>query len=139
MKTVDELKTKIETILKEYMSKKNYLEIIKKYIKIDNSLLENKLKELYVKKNTNKKLNYDYSIDFIYVINNIIEKYVIKNNLKFENKKNLNVELFEDFKKLYNSPNEALELFEKTGHINITDKTKPKSTINKIEHKKDEK
>ena len=63
--------------------------------------------------------------------------------MKFENKKNLNVELFEDFKKLYNSPNEELELFEKTGHINITDKTKPKPTINKIEnkteHKKDEK
>ena len=78
MKTVDELKTKIETILKEYLNKKNYLEIIKKYIKIDNSLLENKLKELYVKKNTNKKLNYDYSIDFIYVIHNIIETYAKK-------------------------------------------------------------
>jgi arginine-tRNA-protein transferase len=143
MKIVDELKTKIENILKEYITKKNYSEIIKKYITIDNSLLENKLKELYVRKNTNKKLNYDYSIDFIYIINNIIDTYIKKHNLKFENKKNLDLELFEDFKKFYNSPNEELELFEKTGHINITDKTKPKPTLNKNEIKtekvKDEK
>ena len=140
MKETDETKEKIEKILKEYIKKKLYLQIIEKYIKIDNSLLEQKLNELHVRKNTNKKLNFDYSIDFIYIINQIIESCNKKNNIKFEKINNLDLELFNDFKKFYNS-NEELELFTKTGHINIIDKTKPKNKIqeNKIENKSENK
>ena len=79
-------------------------------------------------KNTNKKFNFDYSIDFIYIINQIIESCNKKNNIKFEKINNLDLELFNDFKKFYNS-NEELELFAKTGHINIIDKTKHKNKI----------
>ena len=60
-----------------------------------------------------------------------------KNNIKFEDIKKLDLELFNDYKQFYKSKNEELELFENTGHINITDKTKPKKNINvnKIENK----
>ena len=129
IKNEDKIKEKIENILKEYLEKKTYIEIIEKYIKIDKSLFENKLKEMNVRKNTNKKFNFDYSIDYIYIINKIIETYIKKNNIKFDNINLLNLELFNDFKQNYKSGNEELELFEKTGHINIIDKTKPKKMI----------
>ena len=45
------------------------------------------------------------------------------------------MDLFHNFKECYNSDNEELELFEKTGHINITDKTKPKKVTNVVENK----
>ena len=140
MKETDETKEKIEKILKDYLKQKLYIKIIEKYIKIDNSLLEQQLNELHVRKNTNKKLNFDYSIDFIYIINKIIESYNKKNNIKFDNINDLDLELFNDFKKYYNS-NEELELFTKTGHINIIDKTKQKKKIegNKIENKTENK
>ena len=125
-KNEDKIKEKIELILKGYLEKKKYIEIIEKYIKIDKSLFENKLKEMNVRKNANKKFNFDYSIDYIYIINKIIETYIKKNNIKFDNIQLLNMELFKDFKQNYKSENEELELFEKTGHINIIDKTKPK-------------
>ena len=125
-KNEDKIKEKIELILKGYLEKKKYIEIIEKYIKIDKSLFENKLKETNVRKNANKKFNFDYSIDYIYIINKIIETYIKKNNIKFDNIQLLNMELFKDFKQNYKSENEELELFEKTGHINIIDKTKPK-------------
>ena len=141
MKEVDKLKEKIENILKKYLNQKKYVQIIEKYIKVDNNLLENKLKESYAKKNTNKKFNFDYSIDYIYVIRKIIESNNKKNNTKFEDINKLELELFNDFKQFYNSENEELELFEKTGHINIIDKTKPKKIVteNKIENKNDKK
>ena len=134
----DKLKERIENILKEYLKPKTYIKIIEKYIKIDNTLLEQQLKELYVRKNTNKKLNFDYSIDYIYIINKIIESHIKKNNIKFDDIKKLDLDLFNDFKQFYKSENEELELFEKTGHINILDKTKPKNITNvnvKIENK----
>ena len=134
MKVIDEIKEKIENILKNYLKQKKYIQIIEKYIKIDNSLFEQKLNEVHVRKNTSKKFNFDYSIDYIYVINKIIESYIKKNNIQFEDIKKLDLELFNDFKQFYNSKNEDLELFEKTGHINIIDKTKTK-TENKIENK----
>ena len=143
-KIIDEIKERIENILKEYLKQKRYIKIIEKYIKLDNSIIEHKLSEIYVKKNTNKKLNFDYSIDYIYIINKIIESNIKKNNIKFDEKKNLTLDLFNDFKKFYNCENEELELFEKTGHINIIDKTKPKKMIfekneNKISNIKKEK
>ena len=146
MKVIDEIKEKIENILKNYLKQKKYIQIIEKYIKIDNSLFEQKLNEVHVRKNTNKKFNVDYSIDYIYVINKIIESYIKKNNIQFEDIKKLDLELFNDFKQFYNSKNEDLELFEKTGHINIIDKTKTKienktktKIENKIENKKKDK
>ena len=60
---IDKTKENIEKILKEYLGGKNFLKIIDKFIKIDNTLID--LNEIYVKKNTNKKFNFDYSIDFI--------------------------------------------------------------------------
>ena len=149
-KVIDENKEKIENILKNYLKQKKYIQIIEKYIKIDNSLFEQKLNEVHVRKNINKKFNFDYSIDYIYVINKIIESYIKKNNIQFEDIKKLDLELFNDFKQFYNSKNEDLELFEKTGHINIIDKTKTKienkienktenKTENKIENKKKDK
>ena len=123
-KNEDKIKEKIELILKGYLEKKKYIEIIEKYIKIDKSLFEN-IKETNVRQNTNKKLNFDYSFDYIFVINKIIEAYIKKNNMKFDNVQFLNLELLKDFKQNYKSENEELELFEKTGYINIIDKTKP--------------
>ena len=135
MKNIDEIKEKIEKILKEYLNKKQYIEIIEKYIKIDKNLLNDKLKELHVRTNTNKKFNFHYSIDLIYIINKIIETFTKKNNIKFDDIKKLDMDLFHNFKECYNSDNEELELFEKTGHINITDKTKPKKVTNVVENK----
>ena len=139
MKIHDELKEKIENILKDYLNQKKYIQIIGKYIKIDNELIEQKLKESHVRKNTNKKFNFDYSIDYIYVIRKIVESYNKKNNTKFDDLNKLELDLFNDFKDFYKSENEELELFDKTGHINITDKNKPKKVIpenkNKIETK----
>ena len=75
---IDKIKENIENNLKEYLKQKKYIQIIEKYIKIDNFLLEQKLNELHVRKNTNKKLNFDYSIDYIYIINKIIESHIKK-------------------------------------------------------------
>ena len=127
MKNIDELQKKIEKILTDYLKQKKYFQIIEKYIKIDNSLFVQKLNEIHVKKNINKKFNCDYSIDFIYVIIKIIESEIIKN---------LQLDLFNDFKKFYTSENEDLELSDKTGHINIIDKTKLKKIIEKNKPKK---
>ena len=126
---IDETKEKIEKILKEYIKSKKYIEIINKYIKIDSSLIEENLNESHARNNTNKKFNFDYSVDIIYIINKRIESYTKKNGIKFDNIKNLNLELFNDFKQFYKPENEELELYEQTGHINITDKTKPKKII----------
>ena len=141
MKIIDELQEKIEKILKDYLKQKKFLQIIEKYIKIDNSLFDNKLNEIHVRKNTNKKFNFDYSIDFIYVTLKIIESENKKNKTKFDNIKSLQSDLFNDFKNFYNSENEELELSDKTGHINIIDKTKPRKKLeeNKIEKKNENK
>ena len=137
MKNIDEHQEKIEKKLKDYLKQKNFFQIIEKYIKIDNSLLDKKLNEIHVRKNTNKKFNFDYSIDFIYVTLKIIESENQKNKTIFDNAKNLQLDLFNNFKDFYKSENEELELSDKTGHINIIDKTKPKKMIeeNKIEKK----
>ena len=137
MKNIDELQEKIEKILKDYLKQKKYIQIIEKYIKIDNSLLDKKLNEIHVRKNTNKKFNFDYSIDFIYVTLKIIESENKKNNTKFDNVKSLQSDLFNNFKEFYTSENEDLELSDKTGHINIKDKTKPRKEIE--ENKKEKK
>jgi len=123
------------------LKQKKFLQIIEKYIKIDNSLFDNKLNEIHVRKNTNKKFNFDYSIDFIYVTLKIIESENKKNKTKFDNIKSLQSDLFNDFKNFYNSENEELELSDKTGHINIIDKTKPRKKLeeNKIEKKNENK
>ena len=135
---IDKTKEKIENILKEYLKTKNFcVDIINKYIKIDKSFFEQKLNDIHVRNNTNKKNNFDYSIDFIFIINKIIESYKQKNNIIFDDIKQLDLELFNDFKQFYNSENESLELFEQTGHINIIDKTKPKKMI--MEKKENEK
>ena len=141
MKNVDALKDKIENILKEYLKQKKYMQIIEKYIKIDNNLLEQKLNDSHVRKNTNKKFNFDYSIDYIYVISKLIESQNKKNNIKFDDIKKLELDLFNDFKLFYNSEKEELEFFEKTGHINIKDKTKPVKIVepNKNEKKNENK
>ena len=131
MENSDELQQKIEKILRDYLKQKKYIQIIDKYIKIDNSLLVKKLNEIHVKKNTNKKFNFDYSIDFVYVALKIIESENKKNKTKFDNTKNLQSDLFKDFKEFYNSKNEILELSDKTGHINIIDKAKQKKMIEK--------
>ena len=136
MKNIDELQEKIEKILKDYLKQKKYIQIIEKYIKIDNSLLDKKLNEIHVKKNKNKKFNFDYSIDFIYVTLKIIESENQKNKTIFDNAKNLQLDLFNNFKDFYKSENEELELSDKTGHINIIDKTKPKKKIEKNKIKK---
>ena len=141
MKNIDELQEKIEKILKDYLKQKKFFQIIEKYIKIDNILLDKKLNEIHVRKNTNKKFNFDYSIDFIYVTLKIIESENKKNKVKFDNVKSLQSDLFNNFKEFYNSKNEELVLFEQTGHINIIDKTKSKKMIeeNKIEKKRENK
>ena len=141
MKNIDELQEKIEKILKDYLKQKKFFQIIEKYIKIDNILLDKKLNEIHVRKNTNKKFNFDYSIDFIYVTLKIIESENKKNKVKFDNVKSLQSDLFNNFKEFYNSKNEELVLFEQTGHINIIDKTKSKKMIeeNKIEKKSENK
>jgi len=141
MKNIDKLQEKIEKILKDYLKQKKYIKIIEKYIKIDNSLLDQKLNEIHVRKNTNKKFNFDYSIDFIYVILKLLESKNKKDNTNFNSAKNLQSDLFNDFKEFYNSENEELELSDKTGHINIIDKTKPKKMVeeNKPEKKKENK
>ena len=141
MKNIDEHQEKIEKKLKDYLKQKNFFQIIEKYIKIDNSLLDKKLNEIHVRKNTNKKFNFDYSIDFIYVTLKIIESENQKNKTIFDNAKNLQLDLFNNFKDFYKSENEELELSDKTGHINIIDKTKPKKMIeeNKIEKKTENK
>ena len=63
-------------------------------------------------------------------MNKIIESHIKKNNIKFDDIKKLDLELFNDYKQFYKSENEELELFENTGHINITDKAKPKKFTN---------
>ena len=138
MKNIDELQEKIEKKLKDYLKQKNYIQIIEKYIKIDNSLLEKKLNEIHVRKNTNKKFNFDYSIDFIYVALKIIESENKKNKSNFDNVKDIQSDLFNNFKEFYKSENEELELSDKTGHIMIKDKTKPKILM-KPEKKEKEK
>jgi len=136
----DELQEKIEEILRDYLEKKKYIKIIEKYIKIDNSLLEQKLNKIHVKKNKNKNktFNFDYSIDFIYVTLQILKSKNQKNNEEFDNDKSLQLDLFNDFKEFYSSENEELELSDKTGHIMIKDKTKPKILM-KPEKKEKEK
>ena len=125
-KKIDEKMEKIEKILNEYIKKESYFYIIEKYIKIEKKFFEEKMKQLHVRLNTNKKFKFDYSIDFIFVIRKIIESYSEKNKMQFNLYNQLELDLFNEFKLFYYnlSQNEFLELFEKTGHINITDKTK---------------
>ena len=141
-KKVDEKMQKIEKILNEYISKKSYLNIIEKYIKIDNlNTLDEKMKQSHVRINTNKKFKFDYSIDFIFVIRKIIQSFLEKNKIQFNEFNQLELDLFNDFKLFYSSENEILELFQKTGHINITDKNKiveeEKKIKNEIKEKKE--
>ena len=127
----DKIYEKIEKILNEYIKEKKYLDIINKYINInDKNLLREKVKQSHVRKNTNNKFKFDYSIDFIFVIRKIIESLVEKNKIQFNSYDNLQLELFEHFKQFYNSKNEILELSMKTGHINIIDKTKVNNNNN---------
>ena len=112
--------------MKNYLKDKKYVNIIEKYIKINISLLEQKLNDSHTRKISNKKLNFEYSIDFIYIIGKIIESETKKNNTKFDDIKKLELDLFNDFKNYYSSDNELLELCEKTGHINVINKLKPK-------------
>ena len=122
---------KIDKILMDYIKQEKYLEIINKHINIiDKNLIIEKAKQSHVRKNTNNKFKFDYSIDFIFVIRKIIESLVEKNKIQFNSYDNLQQDLFNHFKQFYNSENEILELFPKTGHINI---------INKAKEKKDEK
>ena len=128
----DEIYEKIQKILDDYIKQEKYIDIVIKYIhSIDKDLLRQKMKELHVKKNTNKKINCDYSIDFIFVIRKIIESTVEKNKIQFNEYDKLQLDLFNQFKQFYNSDNETLELFPKTGHINIVNKLKIET--NKIE------
>ena len=128
----DEIYEKIQKILDDYIKQEKYIDIVIKYIhSIDKDLLRQKMKELHVKKNTNKKINCDYSIDFIFVIRKIIESTVEKNKIQFNEYDKLQLDLFNQFKQFYNSGNETLELFPKTGHINIVNKLKIET--NKIE------
>ena len=134
----DEICEKIEKILNEYIKQEKYLDIIFKYIQnIDKNYFREKMKELHVRKNTNKKMNFDYSIDFIFVVRKIIESEAEKNKIQFNEYENLQLDLFNHFKQFYNSPNEILELFPKTGHINITDITKVKEKKINIEKKEE--
>ena len=120
----DEIYEKIEKIMNEYIKEEKYIDIINKYIKIDKKYLLEKMNQLHVKKNTNKKMNFHYSIDFIFVIRKIVESIVQKEKIEFNDYDNLQLDLFNNFKQFYNSENEILELFSKTGHINIIDKSK---------------
>jgi len=125
---------KIEKILNDYIKQEKYINIIEKYINtIDKKALLDKMKQVHVRKNTNKKFNFDYSIDLIFVIRKIVESIAQKNKIEVNIIDNLQKEIFEQFKQFYNSENEILELFEKTGHINIIDKTKIKKDEIKIE------
>ena len=134
----DEICEKIEKILNEYIKQEKYLDIIIKYFKtIDKNNFREKMKELHVRKNTNKKMNFDYSIDFIFVVRKIIESEAEKNKIQFNEYENLQLDLANHFKQFYNSPNEILELFPKTGHINITDTTKVKEKKINIEKKEE--
>ena len=134
----DEICEKIEKILNEYIKQEKYLDIIFKYIQnVDKNYFREKMKELHVRKNTNKKMNFDYSIDFIFVIRKIIESEAEKNKIQFNEYENLQLDLANHFKQFYNSPNEILELFPKTGHINITDTTKVKEKKINIEKKEE--
>ena len=134
----DEICEKIEKILNEYIKQEKYLDIIIKYFKtIDKNNFREKMKELHVRKNTNKKMNFDYSIDFIFVVRKIIESEAEKNKIQFNEYENLQLDLFNHFKQFYNSQNEILELFPKTGHINITDTTKVKEKKINIEKKEE--
>ena len=93
---------KIEKILNEYISKKSYLNIIEKYIKIDNlNTLDEKMKQSHVRINTNKKFKFDYSIDFIFVIRKIIQSFLEKNKIQFNEFNQLELDLFNDFKLFY--------------------------------------
>ena len=134
----DEICEKIEKILNEYIKQEQYLDIIFKYIQnVDKNYFREKMKELHVRKNTNKKMNFDYSIDFIFVIRKIIESEAEKNKIQFNEYENLQLDLANHFKQFYNSPNEILELFPKTGHINITDTTKVEEKKINIEKNKE--
>ena len=131
--TKDEICEKIEKIVNEYIKQEKYLDIIDKYIKItDKKYLLEKMNQLHVKKNTNKKMNFHYSIDFIFVIRKIIESIVQKEKIAFNEYDNLQLDLFNHFKQFYNSENEILELFQKTGHINIIDKSQKEKEKVKI-------
>ena len=119
--------------MNEYIKQEKYLDIIDKYIKItDKKYLLEKMNQLHVKKNTNKKMNFHYSIDFIFVIRKIIESTVQKEKITFNEYDNLQLDLFNHFKQFYNSENEILELFQKTGHINIIDKSQKEKEKVKI-------
>ena len=132
----DEICEKIQKILDEYIKQEKYFDIINKYIQIfDKNYFLEKMKQLHVKKNTNQKMNFDYSIDFIFVIRKIIESIVQKNKIQFNDYEQLQLDLFNQFKQFYNSENEILELFTKTGHINIIDKTKVHKEKEKEENK----
>ena len=132
----DEICEKIQKILDEYIKQEKYFDIINKYIQIfDKNYFLEKMKQLHVKKNTNQKMNFDYSIDFIFVVRKIIESIVQKNKIQFNDYDKLQLDLFEHFKQFYNSENEILELFQKTGHINII----KKSNLEKIKEKEKEK
>ena len=89
--------------MKNYLKEKKYVNIIEKYIKINISLLEQKLNDSHTRKISNKKLNFEYSIDFIYIIGKIIESETKKNNTKFDDIKKLELDLFNDFKNYYSS------------------------------------
>jgi len=108
---------KIEKILIDYIKQEKYIDIINKYINnFDKNNLIQKLNQTHVRKNTNKKFKFDYSIDFIFIIRKIIESTVDKNKNQFNDYDNLQKDLFNHFKQFYNSENEILELFQKTGH-----------------------
>ena len=132
----DETKEKVTKILNEYIKQEKYIDIINKYVNItDKNIFSEKMKQLHVKKNTNKKMNFDYSIDFIFVIRKVIESIVEKNKIQFDDYEHLQLDLFNHFKQFYNSENENLELFPKTGHINIIDKSRIKKNIEKEKNK----
>ena len=126
-KIEDNYQLNITQKLKDYIDSKTYMEILKKYIKEENKetlqIILHKIKEAKVRRNTNKKYNSDYSFDFIFIIKNIlISNSKTKQNTQIEKKldiKNIEKELFCDFKNFYQSNNEDISFCEETGHINF--------------------
>ena len=132
-KNDDIFQIKIYQKVKNYIDSKIFLNILKKYVNVENDLefILNKINDTKIRKNTNKKYNFNYSCDFIFIIikmmkakknkeeKNQLNQIKINEDNNVNEYKNLVEELYNNFIEYYKPLEENVSFNEITGHINF--------------------